>query len=48
MEPKWWMTSAALTPAAWAMARSPDAEAVLTHLLDRGVADPRDGRQIVR
>ena len=26
----------------------PDAEAVLAHLVDRGVADPGDGREIVR
>ncbi len=23
LDPKWWITSAALTPAAWAIARSP-------------------------
>ena len=26
----------------------PDAEAVLAHLVDRGIADPCDGREIVR
>ena len=41
------MTSAALTPAASAIDAQPDAEAVFAELLDRRVADPGRGGQIV-
>ena len=46
LEPKWWMTSAALTPAASAMARQPHTEAVLPELLDGRIADSSSRRQI--
>ncbi len=46
LEPKWWMTSAALTPASAAIARNPDAEAVATEPGDRGVPDAGAGGEI--
>ena len=42
-EPKWWMTSAGLTPASTAMARTGAPNPVGAEPADRGVADARPG-----
>ena len=47
LEPKWWITRAALTPGGLGDDAQADVEAVLAELLDRRVADAGGGRQIV-